>query len=71
MTHKNRAIQALEQMRGDDLFRARAAFANFTPEEMKLEHGRSGKTRQQILDSYEKHVSEVDAAIEWVRSCSE
>lgn len=46
-----RAIQALTS---DDLERATAAFRNCTPEQMKQEYGQSGRTRQEILDGYQR-----------------
>jgi len=67
-THKELAIQALQMMKGDDLYRARSAFRNMTPEQMKEDHGFSGKSRAQILADYEAHEARVDAAINWVRS---
>ena len=45
---------AIQAKTGDDLERARAAFRSFTPEQMQEQHGRSGRTRQQILDTYEE-----------------
>lgn len=64
--HKQLAIQALGQMKGDDLYRARAAFRGLTPAQMHEQHGQSGKTRAQILDEYEAYNAKVDAAIRWV-----
>lgn len=65
--HKQLALRALEQMRGDDLYRARAAFRNCTPEQMHQQWGNSGKTRAEILADYEAHDARVTAAVEWVR----
>lgn len=66
--HEALIIQALQRMKGDDLYRARAAFKGLTPEQMKEQHGYSGLTRQEILDGYEAHEARVDAAINWVKS---
>ncbi len=45
--------RAIEAFRGDDLWRARAAFKDLSASEMAKQHGQSGKTRQQILEGYE------------------
>ena len=67
-THKELAIRALQNMKGDDTYRARAAFRYFSEAQMREQHGMSGKTRAQILAEYEAHDAKVDAAIAWVRS---
>lgn len=59
-------IHALQNFRGDDLYRARAAFKNCTPAEMQEPYGLSLMTRQQILTEYEGHDKRVIAALEWV-----
>lgn len=64
--HKQLAIKALEQMRGDDLYRARAAFRNCTPKEMNAKYGMSDQTRAEILAGYEVHDAKVTAALVWV-----
>jgi hypothetical protein len=64
------AMRALESYRGDDLYRARAAFRAFTPEQMQEQHGVSGKTRAEILAGYEAHNAAIDAAMRWVRTRS-
>jgi len=66
--HKELALRALSNMRGDDAERARRAFSRFSPKEMKEPHGYSGKTRAQILAEYEEHEAAVDAAIIWLKS---
>lgn len=66
--HISLIIEALQRMKGDDLYRARAAFNGLTPERMKEQYGFSGRTRQEILDEYEAHEVRVDAAIKWVKS---
>jgi hypothetical protein len=67
-THKELAIQALQNMKGDDSIRARAAFRGKTPEQMNQKYGQSGQTCAQILAGYEAHDAKMDAAIAWVRS---
>lgn len=64
--HQQLAIKALEQIRGDDLLRARAAFRNCTPEEMGTKYGMSDQTRAEILAGYEAHDAKVTAALAWV-----
>lgn len=64
--HKDLAIRALQNMKGDDSARARAAFRNFNSTQMNEPHGQSGKTRAQILSEYEEYDNKVDAAIKWV-----
>lgn len=59
-------MTALEQHRGDDLYRARMAFKNCTPQQMQQEYGQSGQTRAQIIAQYEQHDREVANAIEAV-----
>lgn len=66
--HKALAIRALERMKSDDTARARAAFRNFTPEQMNQQYGESEKTPAQIIASYESDDAQVDAAINWVKS---
>ncbi len=68
MNHKQLAIKALEQMKGDDLYRAQSAFAGMTDKELDAQYGESGKTRRQIIAEYKEHDTAVDAAIRWVKS---
>lgn len=70
MTQETKALvlQSLQNLRGDDLHRAHAAFARCTPEQMNQPYGSSGQTRQQILDGYEIHAKRIDAAIAEVRA---
>lgn len=63
--HQALIIRALENMRGDDTIRARAAFRHCTPEQMQEEYGEGGMTRQEILDGYTARDARVDAAIQW------
>ncbi len=41
--------------RGDNLYRAKCGFKGLTPELMKIQHGQSGKTRQEIIDDYQAY----------------
>jgi hypothetical protein len=66
--HKQLAIKALEQMRGDDLYRARKAFRNYSPAKMQEQYGESGQTPAQMLAGYEAHDAKVTAAIAWVQA---
>lgn len=62
------AITALERMRGDDFYRAKAAFRNYTPEEMQKQYGVSGRTCAEILAEYEEFDTKVSETIAWVKS---
>jgi len=66
--HKQLAIKALSQMKGDDLERARFAFRNKTLEQMQEEYWLSGQSCAEILAEYEEYEAKVDAAILWVES---
>lgn len=66
---KRIVLCALEYYIGDDVFRARAAFKGLSHAEMQMEHGQSGRTRQQILDGYTEHYDAVHKAIQEVKSC--
>ena len=46
--------RALSIATGDDLERANMAFSDKTPQQMQEEHGQSGQTCQEILNSYQK-----------------
>lgn len=65
--HQNLAIQALGNMRGDDLYRTQCAFRRMTPEQMQEQHGESGRTRAEILAAYEENEATIAKAIEWVK----
>lgn len=65
--HQELIVRALLNMKGDDLTRARAAFSRYTPAQMDIEYGMSGKTPRQILAEYENREIEVDSAILWVK----
>ena len=65
MTQKTRelALRGLECLRGDDLYRAKAAFKGLSAKEMGMPHGQSGRTRQAVLDGYQSRDDEFAAAI--------
>ena len=69
MDVKQFIIGCIENNRGDDLQRAKAAFRNFSAEEMKEEHGQSGRTRREILDEHWNHDKDCNAAISLVENC--
>lgn len=68
--HLKTIEKALQQFKGDDAARARAAFSRCTPEQMQEQYGQSDSTRADILRQYEKHEAEVEAALSWVRQQS-
>ncbi len=62
--HQELAIQALQNMKGDDSYRAQLAFRGQNLDEP---HGQSEKTRRQILNEYLEHEAKVSEAILWVK----
>lgn len=66
--HKKLALRALENLRGDDLERARSAFRNCTSAQMQEQYGQSGKTRAEILADYEADRAKINAAIDWLKT---
>jgi len=70
-TAKETIRKALEAYRGDNLYRAQAAFRNCTPQQMQEQYGQSGQTRQEIVDGYQRHEDAVNAAIRWLSSAQE
>lgn len=68
--HKQFAIEALNGVLGDDLRRAKTAFAKYSQKQMDIEFGESGKTPRQILEEYEAYDAKVRATIEWVKAQS-
>jgi len=67
MTIKDTILNALGYARSDSLERCIAIFRKCTPAEMKEVWQDSGKTRQEILDTYQQERDELDTAIEWVK----
>ena len=60
-------LGALRNAKGDDTYRAKMTFKNYSPEKMQTEFGMSGKSCSQILQEYEDHDRKIDEAIEWVK----
>ena len=67
-SYRGLVISALEEMKGDDTYRAMRAFQNFTEAEMNQEYGKSGRTPAEILRAYKEQDAKIDAAIQWVKS---
>ena len=58
---------AMQMYRGDDYARAKAAFRNYTPEQMQQQYGQSGHTCQQILDGYKQQNDEWHETWDWLQ----
>jgi len=70
--HKQVAIKALRESKGDDLYRAKHAFKNYTNKQMNEPYGNyTEKTPTQILEEYEKREKAIDEAIAWLVSLNE
>lgn len=67
MTNKERVLRILESTRGDDLYRARAAFRGLSAEEMGKQYGQSGQTRAEIVAGYERREAELNELIAYAR----
>lgn len=55
-------LAALDRYRGDDFERASHAFRGLSPDAMQRQYGQSGRTCQEILDGYRRHVEAIAAA---------
>ena len=66
--HQETAVRALRALRGDNTYRAKAAFKGMTDRQMQEQHGQNGMTRAALLAQYEAHDEKIDAAIAWVSS---
>lgn len=64
---KNFIIRCVEDKRGDDYVRAKLDFKNYTPKQMKEQHGQSGRTRQEILDNYKQFNDKIDESIREIK----
>ena len=64
---KDFIIRCIEESRGDDYERAKRAFQNCTPKEMREAYGASSMTRQEILDGYAKRNKKITDAINHVK----
>jgi hypothetical protein len=58
--------RAMQGFKSDDLERARWAFHGLSPEEMQQQHGRSGKTRQEVLENCTRERAEWEEAMAWI-----
>ncbi len=58
-------LSALYSACGDDLERAQAAWGHLSDAELDREHGQSGKTKRELLRSWQEHRREVDDAIRY------
>jgi|WetSurMetagenome_2_1015567.scaffolds.fasta_scaffold290042_3 hypothetical protein len=70
MKPKEKAIAILINFKNnveDNLYRAKASFNGLTKQQMQTQFFNSGKTKQQILDDYQREYDEVVAAIEFVK----
>ena len=50
----------------DNLYRANLEFGRMAKEQLGKEHGRSGKTRDEIMQGYRDHHEELKQCLEWV-----
>jgi len=67
---KDKILDVLKSKLGvssDDLYRATGAFSRYTQDQMKEEHGQSGRSREQILNAYKDSVSDCESMIKWVK----
>jgi len=62
------ALDMLRYCREDELVCKQVFFRQFTPEQMEQQFGKSGKTRNQIVEEYQARIDQVDAAIAWVKA---
>lgn len=63
---KQLAIEALQQVRGDDYERAGRRFSRMSEVELDQPYGGSESTPRQILAEYAVRAARYDAAIEWL-----
>ena len=63
---KNTILIALRNYSGDDLNQAKAAFRNFTSEQMNKPYCESGSTPNQIMSKYQQHYDACRDAIDWI-----
>jgi len=57
---------AMSQAHGDDLERANYAFRGLTAEQLKLPHGQSGKSREEIWNGYKEHRAKHEEAARYI-----
>jgi hypothetical protein len=61
-------IDAIEQVRGNDLARAKKSFERFTPEQMEENYGQLDCTRSECLYIYERHNQKCDEAVAFMKN---
>jgi hypothetical protein len=67
--HQKLAIEALLDMKGDDLKRVQISFAGYSAEQMnKKLPGLVNQSRQDILNWHIDRAAKFDAAIEWIQT---
>jgi hypothetical protein len=64
---KDYIINALNCHRGDDLERAERVFSGLSKDALNKQYGYSGKTCQELLDSYRKYRIINDEALQAVK----
>ena len=69
--HKELAIRVLRDSIGDDLYRANCAFGHMPEKELDQQHGKSGKTRRQIIQEYKDHEEKRVNALKWLEGVPE
>lgn len=62
MTAKQKLLSIVEKARGDDLERAERAFQGMSDLQLDQQHGESGQSRRQMLESYRQERAEWKAA---------
>ncbi len=65
---KQLVLQTLKNNIGDDLYRAQLAFKGLSEEEMNTLYGMSGKTRQELINEYQKWEDKFNKAIKEIES---
>lgn len=65
---KRLAIEALENLKTNDLERLEVAYRNMTQEQMTTLVVGSRRTRQQIIDECRQERNDIEAAIAWVKA---
>ncbi len=62
MDAKQKLLSIVERSRGDDLERAEHAFRGMSDLQLDQQHGESGQSRRQLLESYRQERAEWKAA---------
>ncbi len=62
MNAKEKLLHIVQNARGDDLERAEHDFAKYSFDQLQEQHGQSGRTRQEVLDDYQRERREWQAA---------